>query len=400
MAAGHRKLKVIIGIDEAYTNDAIRKCFENRTSYELHFYDHQNDQKQSINQLHYDLYWLEYEYLNFEQFLDPSTAKKILFNSYCIRKGLIRKAQVSYYIKKYLLKNPNSILKDRVPETYIFELDHADYLDEALNECFEVENELKANETRDKQVKFILKPSLANRAAEILIFNKRSQLEDKFSPVSDSDDDEDGVMDLREWVIQRYIDNPCLLDSCGSRKFHLRVYVLAVGDLKVFVYENILALFCQKSYDSSSDELSSHITNTCFQYKNENFNEADCVKEFWSLVFDARDASNDRKLKNQIFDQIKSCVSELFSCLYCEKIVFQPVTNAFELYGFDFLVDDRFNAYFLEANAFPDFKQTGSKLNDLIATLFYQTISVCVDPHFGFESVCDPNKMHLVLEKQ
>jgi tubulin--tyrosine ligase len=397
MEVGHRKVKILLGIDEAYTNDAIRKCFENRNNYELYLYDHRNESKPTD----YDLYWLEYEYLDFERLLDFTNTKKILFNSYCIRKGLIRKAQVSFYIRKYLLKNPMSTLRTCVPETYIFELDHADYLDEALNECFEVENELKANETRAKQVRFILKPSIANRASGILLFSKRAQLEEKFCCQSDSDNDSDdgNVMDLREWVIQRYIDNPCLLRSSENRKFHLRVYVLAVGDLKVFVYENILALFCQRSYDASSDDLSLHITNTCFQYKNNDFNEDDCVKQFWSLRFDECSELNDRQIKVRLFDQIKACVSELFNCLYCEKTVFQPLKNAFELYGLDFLVDDQFNAYFLEANAFPDFKQTGNNLNDLIAQLFYQTVSIAIDPYFNFQNVSDPDKMHLVLEK-
>lgn len=36
-----------------------------------------------------------------------------------------------------------------------------------------------------------------------------------------------GAPDLREWVVQRYIADPLLV---GGRKFHLRAYVLCVGD--------------------------------------------------------------------------------------------------------------------------------------------------------------------------
>ena len=36
-----------------------------------------------------------------------------------------------------------------------------------------------------------------------------------------------GAPDLREWVVQRYIGNPLLV---GGRKFHLRAYVLCVGE--------------------------------------------------------------------------------------------------------------------------------------------------------------------------
>ena len=49
--------------------------------------------------------------------------------------------------------------------------------------------------------------------------------------------------------------------------------MLAVGDLKVFVYEDILALFCLDTYTSgctglTPDSMKSHITNTCYQLEN------------------------------------------------------------------------------------------------------------------------------------
>lgn len=371
-----KSIKVLLGIDENYTQTAILECFKNRKEYEIIKYD-QNDKviMKHANNIDYDIYWLEYEYLDFEKLLQNSNDKKILFNSYCIRKGLIRKAHIAYYIKKYLLKNSKSTLAKHVPETCIFELDYIDYLDEALNEAFEVELELKENEKRleenMKTKKFILKSSMTNKGAEILIFDRRKQLEDFFQKRIDyldkNDENYDGSLDLREWVIQQYIDNPLLLSQYKNRKFHLRVYVIAVGNLSIYVYENILALFSLKSYnelDLKDQNLMSHITNTCYQYDatcNEDskikFNESDCIKEFWSLIFDEIDQERNNRLKNQIFDQIKSVVGSVFECLSCEKIVFQPLENAFELYGFDFVVDSNYNVFFLEANAFPDFKR-------------------------------------------
>jgi tubulin---tyrosine ligase len=371
-----KPIKVLLGIDEEYTHQAIFDCFKNRKEYEIILYD-QNDkiQKKHAANLNYDVYWLEYEYLDFESLIQNSNDTKLMFNSYCIRKGLIRKAHIAYYLKKFLLKNSNSTLAKNVPETCIFELDYIDYLDEALNEAFEVELELKENEKRleenIKTKKFILKSSMTNKGAEILIFDRRKQLEEFFQNridyLDENDENYDGSLDLREWVIQQYIDNPLLLPCYQKRKFHLRVYVIAVGNLNVYVYENILALFCLKSYnelDLEHKNLMSHITNTCFQYdatcsedSKIKFNESDCIKEFWSLVFDETNKERNKTLKNHIFDQIKSVVASVFECLSCEKIVFQPLENAFELYGFDFLIDSNYNVFFLEANAFPDFKR-------------------------------------------
>ena len=397
-----KQYKILLGLDESYTQISILNCFKYRGNYKIYIYD-RNDlkQKQQKENIIFDIYWLEYEDLDFEKLIYAE--KKLLFNSFCIRKGLIRKAHVAYYIRKYLLKNSKSCLSNYVPETYVFELDYLDYLDETLNDCFEVENELKENENRilnnQTTIKYILKSSLTNKGAEILIFDRRSQLEEYFiERVKNFNEDEDDcTIDIREWVIQKYIQNPLLLNK---RKFHLRVYVLAVGNLKVYVYENILALFSLKEYrddNFSKDYFSSHITNTCVQFgNNEKFEEAECIKEFWNLSFDSESEEKNKFIKNKIFNDIKNCVAEIFNCLGCEKIVFQPLENSFELYGFDFLIDSNMNCFFLEANAFPDFKQTGTNLNNLIKTLFYQTISIAIDNYFNIVSVCEPNNMHLV----
>ena len=63
----------------------------------------------------------------------------------------------------------------------------------------------------------------------------------------------------------RYIDRPLLV---GGRKFHLRAYVLCVGSLTVYVYDEILVLCAPDKYDAALSQLGnhrSHLTNTCLQ---------------------------------------------------------------------------------------------------------------------------------------
>jgi tubulin--tyrosine ligase len=413
------KIRVLVGIGEPYTREKIAECFKFRPEYEVSIYDKsQNEVDFSL----YDFLWLEYEDLDFETLLDRKKINTTLFNSYCIRKGLIRKAQIAFYLKKYLTKKLDSSLARFMPETYVFVLDYVDYLDEALNDCFEVElaleNNLKLSDSEFTK-KFILKSSMTNKGAEILLFDTKSQLENYFNKRVENSEDE--TLDLREWVIQAYLDRPLLLNNYQNRKFHLRVYVLAVGNLQVYVYNDILALFSKDSYknefklpseDSRTNfDLKSHITNTCYQLEDVDKNnnrkewekiENECVKRFWSLNLD----ENDNPTKNQekldhIFNQIKSCTGEIFGCLMHEPTVFQPLENAFELYGFDYMLDENLNCYFLEANAFPDFKQTGDSLNDLIDCLFYHTIALTSDVYFENSKMCDTSrKMSLVLERQ
>ncbi|KAJ2768067.1 tubulin--tyrosine ligase [Coemansia nantahalensis] len=323
------------------------------------------------------MHWREYERIDWDAVHRSST---VFSSAYCYRKGLIRKAQMAFNIKLYAAKHPESVLHRGVPETWIFDLDDVDYLDEALMECFEVEDGMRANEgvadPRQRQ-QFILKPSLTGRAAGIHVFDTRERLEELLAREFESDDEGDegdgeeneqcggayqAVSQIREWVIQRYINRPLLLDTHGGRKFHIRAYVLAVSDFKVYVYRHMLALFAPQPYSASAGDLDdqrAHLTNTCLQAKTDGFNESTAVNLFWDL-----DLPRDKL--DGIFAQICAILTDTFAAVSSESTSFQTWPNCLEQFGFDFLVDEDCNTFMLEANAYPDFKQTGAGLKSVV----------------------------------
>ena len=65
-------------------------------------------------------------------------AGKQATSSYCVRKGLIRKAHLAHNLKKWAAKHPESRLAAATPETYILAVDDVDYIDEALSDLPEV----------------------------------------------------------------------------------------------------------------------------------------------------------------------------------------------------------------------------------------------------------------------
>ena len=243
------------------------------------------------------LQWSTYESLSFEHILsNPSTT---LCNSYIFRKALIRKHFLSNTIQQWLSKHPENILAQIVPITYLLECDYAEYLDEALNESFELRDELEKNEEREGEGKkwFILKPSMADRGQGIRLFSSLEQLEEifeEFEQLDDDDEEEDegeeekcdtGVIanQLRHFVVQEYVPNPLLLSTIRpGRKFHLRAYVVAFGAIKVFVWSEILSLFAAQPYSppSESADMDGHLTNTCLQAEDDKNNN---VLRFWDL---------------------------------------------------------------------------------------------------------------------
>ena len=105
--------------------------------------------------------------------------------------------------------------------------------------------------------------------------------------------------------------------------------------------------------------------------------------------------------KEDVFEQICQISGEIFEAAARGMTVhFQPLPNAFELFGVDFLVDAQGTTYLLEVNAFPDFRQTGDELQDLIGGLFEEVINVAVRPFFGMgeEALNGTKKMKKVLD--
>ncbi|KAJ2655412.1 tubulin--tyrosine ligase [Coemansia sp. RSA 1200] len=305
------------------------------------------------------MHWREYERIDW----DAVHRSEVVFsNAYCFRKDTMLPSILSPFLRG-------------VPETWILELDDIDYLDEALMECYEVEDDMKINEDED---------------------------EDEDDDEGDNQDQQqnairsyEAVSQIREWVVQRYISNPLLLKSHDERKFHIRVYALAVGDLKDYVYRQMLALFAPESYTQSETNLNNqgaHITNTCVQEKRHDFDEAKAVELFGNL-----DMSQQKR--ESIFDQICQILSETFAAVSSESTSFQTWPNCMEQFGFDFLVDVNYNVYLLEANAYPDFKQTGERLRSVVEGFMAASAATAAETFLLDNDALTDNALHQAIEK-
>ena len=382
------------------------------------------------------LQWLQYEKIDFDHLMAHNHSS--LANSYVFRKALIRKHFLSVTASHWLSKKPESVLRHHIKPSVEFEVDYAEFLDDALIEAFELNESWARNEAleiHDTQREWwILKPGMSDRGQGIRLFSSEEELQsifEEWDPPSDDDNDdepnegksdnslnEDGdhghlkdnngiiASQLRHFVAQPYIHPPLLLPrphtACG-RKFHIRTYVLAVGALKIYVFKPMLALFASHSYtapsiaSSPNDDLPGHLTNTCLQTGE----REGSVHAFWSLPSTIPGVSS-TDWKQEVFSQICSITGEIFeAAARSMSIHFQPLPNAFEIYGIDFLVDANATAWLLEVNAFPDFAQTGQELGSLIQDLFENVVEKGIKSFFAIkdESLRQENgKMVEVLD--
>ena len=384
------------------------------------------------------LQFQSYEALDFDHaFQNPTTS---LVSAYIIRKALIRKHYLSNTISTWIVKHPQSLLQNHFKAAVHFELDFVEFLDEALVDAWDLNESMARNEAEPESSKsrewWILKPGMSDGGNGIRLFSSLEELHAIFEEWDvDQEEEEDSVGDkadtensahastpetpkfprngneikeggmtsqLRHFIAQPYIDPPLLLESKKSRKFHIRVYVLAVGALKVYVFKEMLALFAATHYrpptQNSGDEtidLASHLTNTCLQ--DDSTREAS-VCRFWEL--DGRGQLGNH-WRSDLWEQICSVIGEVFEAAAREQMVhFQTVPNSFEIFGVDFLVDANLDVWLLELNAYPDFKQTGDELRDVVVGgLFEEAVQKAVEPFFSNSSAGNgSDRMRLVKD--
>lgn len=325
--------------------------------------------------------WAEYERTDFGRVLQGH----LYAACYCIRKALIRKCQFAYLCSKFVSKRPNSCLATGVPETHLFEFYDAEYIEEALADVHEVRDM-----NNDGSEWWILKPSMTNQANGIVVFNRLETLIAALQA--------EGADEVREWVLQRYIHNPLLI---GGRKFHLRVYALAVGALKVYVFRDVLTLFSLQKYSDDPAQLAAHLTNTCRQAPADAHQEAACVGLLSTLPerLASEGALSSQEAQRRcatVFADAAALIGEAFAAVSSE-LSFMPLDNAFELYGFDLLVDDQWRVWLLEANAEPDFAQTGVELKAVINNVVEGTMQLTLDQWFPHGA---PNGLRACMESQ
>ncbi|KAI9800491.1 MAG: hypothetical protein M1825_004039 [Sarcosagium campestre] len=394
-------------------------------------------------------------------------------NAYMIRKALIRKHYLAHTVHVWQTKHPDSPLRHHVKPALDFELDYAEFLDDALLEAYELHDSFRRNaqkisfseregeaeaegededEAPTRREWWILKPGMADRGQGVRLFSSEEELRrifEEWEPDSSDDDDDDGAAaaaddddndvddenvkedaasaimtsHLRHFVVQPYIDPPLLVvpppssttapnDGREGRdgvprphKFHIRAYVLALSSLRVYVHRELLALFASEPYvpPSADADLSAHLTNTCLQPRRstgmlkdemeneerERRNSRDQTATKTQTVHSLDSLPLSAELHASIVTQIHTVTGALFEAAAgAASVHFQPRSNAFELFGVDFLVDVDGVAWLLEVNAFPDFAQTGDVLRDrVIGALFEDVVGLVLWEFFGLESV-------------
>ena len=183
-------------------------------------------------------------------------------------------------------------------------------------------------------------------------------------------------------ILQKYLEKPLLYQG---RKFDIRLWVLFIScqedDIYIFKQGHLKAT-CTK-YDPDSKDLYVHLTNYSVQKHNENFSKIEIGNEIPFKSFqDELDKNNTGKnFYKDIYPKIVRIV-RITGGAAKGRINFLNKKYCFEIFGYDFIIDEKFQPYLLEINTNPGLEISSPLIEELLPRMVDDALKLTVDKEF------------------
>lgn len=181
-------------------------------------------------------------------------------------------------------------------------------------------------------------------------------------------------------VVQKYIERPLLL---GNRKFDIRVWALATTKNELYFYKPGYLRTSSVVYDLEANDALVHLTNQCLQVKNKvlygQHEEGNTLsyEEFQKYLDEHTESGADvyrdlvPRMKNLVIDTYLAVKSQLNP---------SHRKNHFELFGFDFMVDEDFRVWLIEVNTNPYLGQPNQWTKQFVPAMVDELLQIVLDP--------------------
>lgn len=166
---------------------------------------------------------------------------------------------------------------------------------------------------------------------------------------------------MAAWVVQRYVHNPLLLR--GGRKFDLRCWVLVDAEYSVWLYRQGVVRTAAVPYDVADlGNYFAHLTNHCIAERHAAFGAYEPNNELFYNEFDAelsrrfpqRAAEGAGSvLHGVLLPQVRRLAVQSLLAARPQLESGYDDYDAFQLFGYDFVVDADLRVWLCEVNASP-----------------------------------------------
>ena len=197
-------------------------------------------------------------------------------------------------------------------------------------------------------------------------------------------------------IIQKYIERPLLYKG---RKCDMRVWVLVTHNMKVYFFKEGHLKTCSVPYNIESKDAYTHITNYSFQKHNSNFQKYEKGNEVpfhdFQKFLDDNYPQRNYTLKIDLYNQIKEIVSISMMSVR-DQINKNNRSYQFEIFGYDFMLDDEFNLFLIEINDDPGIEESSPWISIIIPRMLDDALRLTIDqifyPGYDFSKSYKKNK--------
>ena len=183
-------------------------------------------------------------------------------------------------------------------------------------------------------------------------------------------------------LIQKYLEKPLLYQG---RKFDIRLWVLfiaeQVDDVYIFRQGHLKATCGQ--YDPDSNDLYVHLTNYSVQKYNQNFSKIEIGNEipFKDFQHELDKMNTGINFYRDIYPKIVKIV-RITGGAAKGKMNFLNKKYCFEIFGYDFILDERYQPYLLEINTNPGLEISSPIINELLPRMIDDALKLTIDKEF------------------
>ena len=225
---------------------------------------------------------------------------------------------------------------------------------------------------------WLIKRINLNRGREIKVMSNLDEIIQEADQIKNKEN-------VKYIIIQKYIERPLLY--CG-RKFDIRIWVLFTKLIKsekfeAYVFKEGHLKASSEIFDINSLDLFIHLTNYSVQKNNKNFSKIEIGNEisFNDFQNELNKKASNINFRKDIFTKIIKIIEITASAAKNKILGFDP-NNCFEIFGYDFMLDEEYNPYLLEINTNPGYEESSPLIKMLVPRLIDDALRLTIDKAF------------------
>ena len=232
---------------------------------------------------------------------------------------------------------------------------------------------------------WIIKPINLNRGRFIQVLNDTDKIVEYLQKIQEMkiiEGDNNNNCKCEHIILQKYLEKPLLYQG---RKFDIRIWILLIGGQESNVYifkQGHLKATCNE-FDINSSSPFIHLTNYSVQKHNVDFSKKEIGNEISYKDFqDELDKKNTGKsFIRDIYPKIVYIIRLAIGAAK-SNINYLNRENCFEIFGCDFILDEKFKPYLLEINMNPGLEISSPLISQLVPRMVDDAFKLTIDKKY------------------